>query len=241
MLIGITRVRNESLIIEDTIRHMLERVHSIVLYDDASTDNTVEIASSFDKVSVIQGSEWSHDRAAEETRHRRIAMTQAVRMGAEWCLCFDADERLFGDLPSMDAASPDGYRFQLFDGYMTDDCKAEYRSGPLESLPRMWGPERRDIVMLFRTAKSKFMGLDQREPVVAGRIEKTQTFVKHFGKCISVQQWEETCEYYSQWPKYAAKWNARRGRAIHTESDFGRRLYTWDELIMNQDAQVELI
>lgn len=240
MLIGITRVRNESLIIEDTLKHFLERVDHIVLYDDASTDDTVEIASSFDRVTVLQGAQWNTDRATEETRHRRIALTQAARTGAKWCLCFDADERLYGDLPAMDAGAPDGYRLQLFDGYMTPTLKMEYQSGRLELLPRMWGPERRDILMLFRVEGARFIGLDQREPVIAGPVERTQTFVKHFGKCISVHQWEETCEYYSRWPKYAEKWNARRGKAIHTVSDFGRELYKWEDLIGNEKLQVLL-
>ena len=50
MLVGITRVRDESLILEDTLQHFLARVDRVLLYDDCSTDNTVEIARSFDRV-----------------------------------------------------------------------------------------------------------------------------------------------------------------------------------------------
>lgn len=240
MLIGITRVRNESLIIEDTLRHMLERVEHVVLYDDDSEDGTADIASSFDRVTVIHGTPWTPERDAEETRHRRLALAEAVRLGATWCLCFDADERLYGDLPAMDAGALAGYRFRLFDGYITSECRAEYQSGRLELLPRMWGPERRDILMLFRAREARFVGLDQREPVMPGPVDTTATYVRHYGKCISVRQWEETCEYYSRWPKYADKWNARRGKAVHTVSDFGRELYEWDELIENASVQVPL-
>lgn len=231
MLVGITRVRNESLIIEDTLRHMGARVDHIVLFDDASEDNTVEIASSFNNITIIQGTEHRQSRDEEETRHRRMCLNKAKSIGADWVYCFDADERLEGDFPPMDAASPAGYRFKLFDGYMTKECRHEYQGGKLELLPRMWGPERRDILMLFRADKAQFIGLDQREPVVMGAVETTQVFVRHYGKCISIDQWEDTCEYYSRWPKYAEKWNARRGKAIHTESDFGAPLYTWDEVI----------
>lgn len=230
MLAAITRVRNESLILEDTLSHVLKRVDHVYLYDDASTDNTVEIATSFDNVTVTMGTHWRRDRDMEETRHRRLMLSQARRAGHEWCLCFDADERLVGDLPPFDD-TVNGYRFKLFDGYMTREHRAEYTHGDLSALPRMWGPERRDILMLFRISASQYMGMDQREPVVQGPVVTTDVYVKHFGKCISVRQWEETCQYYMQWPKYAKKWSKRVGKAIHDKSDFGRDLCTWDEVI----------
>src|SRR5690606_812836 len=116
-----------------TLAHFLAICDAIVLYDDCSTDETVAIARGFDRVTVIPGDEWRADRDAEETRHRAIAMERAKAMGAEWCLCFDADERLVGELPDLSA---DGYLFRLFDGYMTPDLQAPYAGGDLASLPR---------------------------------------------------------------------------------------------------------
>jgi len=42
-LIGITRVRNEGLIVRDTLDYVGKHVDAIVVYDDASTDRTLEI------------------------------------------------------------------------------------------------------------------------------------------------------------------------------------------------------
>lgn len=226
MIAGITRVRNESLIIEDTLRHFLGFVDHIFLYDDASEDNTVEIASSFVDVSIIRNNVWARDPFESNSRHRRILLDAAV--GFEWCLCFDADERIVGGMPcEMDAA--DGYRFRLFDAYLTPECREPYSNGQLAYLPRMWGPEYRDILMLFRTAKSAFRGVAAREPVVDGHVQRGPALVKHFGKCLSVEHWEETCDFYSTYfpEPYRKKWAARKGRAIHQESDFGRPLEKW--------------
>jgi hypothetical protein len=226
VITGITRVRNESLILADTLRHYLGVCDRIFVYDDDSTDATPEVAASFDRVTLIRGDAWRTDRTAEETRHRALLLD---RVQTEWVLCFDADERLEGPLPDLSA---DGYRFQLFDGYMTPECSEPYTGGPLAELPRMWGPERRDILMLFRKSKSVYRGRDKREPNTDGRIALAQTRVRHYGKCLSVEHWEETCDYYAQhFPEpYRSKWRARKGKAIHTLSDFGAPLKAWGEL-----------
>ena len=43
LIIGITRVRNESLILRDTLDHISNYVDAIIAYDDASTDQTLDI------------------------------------------------------------------------------------------------------------------------------------------------------------------------------------------------------
>lgn len=238
MLIGITRVRNEALIIGDTIRHYLERCDRIVLYDDDSTDDTVAIAAAAggDRIEIIRGTPWQVSRRPEETRHRALVMDRAREMGARWALCFDADERLVGELPDLRRPRAAGFTFRLFDGYLTDGMQEPYAGGPLEDLPRMWGPEYRDILILFRIDAARFVGDGNRCPRVQGAIARAPgVFVKHYGKCLSVEHWEETCRYYAAegWPEhYRVKWAARMGRAIHDASDRGRALRTWEHLMV---------
>lgn len=235
MLIGITRVRNEALIIADTVEHYLECCDRIVLYDDCSTDETVAIAQAAGGryIDIIRGDAWHSNRPAEETRHRHLVLKRASTLGARWCLCFDADERLVGKLPPLNG---DGYRFRLFDGYLTKERREHYTTGDLSTLPRMWGPEYRDILILFRTDKARYAGLDRREPILRGKISLAPVMVKHYGKCLSIEHWESTCAYYAtHFPEpYRSKWEARKGKAIHSNSDFGRNLYNWKELMQNQ-------
>ena len=42
-IVGMTRIRNEALILPDTLDYLADQVDAIVAYDDASTDETVDI------------------------------------------------------------------------------------------------------------------------------------------------------------------------------------------------------
>ena len=229
-IVGITRVRNEALIIADTLRHYADRCDRLLVYDDCSTDATPEIAADAGAV-VIRGDEWRQDRRAEETRHRGLLLDAARDMGATWVYCFDADERLVGELPPLVG---NGFTVRLFDGYLTADRQAPYTGGDLADLPRMWGPEYRDILTLFRVSASRYVGDGNRCPRTYGPIAESSALVQHYGKCLSVEHWEETCAYYSSplWPeRYRSKWEARKGKAIHERSDFGRPLYDWPDVV----------
>ena len=73
-LIGITRVRNEALILRDTLDYVGKHVDAIVAYDDASTDRTLEILGGHPKVAlIVTNRSWEADIAARriaEVRHR---------------------------------------------------------------------------------------------------------------------------------------------------------------------------
>lgn len=251
LLLGITRVRNESLLLPDTLAHVSEHVDAIVAYDDASTDTTLEMLQQHPKVAiVIQNTIWEStapERLTAETRHRGLLLRVArANMKFEWAYCFDADERIVGDvrgfLTSPMAANCDGLRVQLFDAYMTTDDQTPYAQGQrLLNFRRFFGPERRDILMLWRNNfHVRYKGQDAREPT---GVEKAivQFHCQHYGKSISIAQWEETCNYYlKHFPAetYGAKWLARKGLAIHEKSDFSRDLFPWGQELFERSVSI---
>jgi glycosyltransferase involved in cell wall biosynthesis len=239
-LIGSTRLRNEALILQDTLNYVGEQVDAIVAYDDASTDRTLEILRGHPKVVLIVTNEaWEEDiqaRRIAEGRHRGLLLQIArARLNFDWMFCFDADERVTGDLRGLArgscAGNCDGIRIRLFDAYMTpDDCAPYHPGRELLDFRRFFGPEQRDILMLWRNRPEVFFaGQHAREP---GGVERVQTelYCQHYGKSLSVEHWEETCDYYIRhfpFDTYGRKWLDRKGRAIHTQSDFMRPLYEW--------------
>lgn len=251
LLIGITRVRNESLILRDTLDYVSAHVDAIVAYDDASTDDTLNILQSHPKVAlVIENSSWDLDASARlraETRHRSLLLQVArSKLNFEWTLCFDADERVMGDLrafvESASASKCNGVRVRLFDAYMTPDDQAPFvRGQTLLGFRRFFGPERRDILMLWRNLPHvRYEGLDAREPTGVDQVV-TDFYCQHYGKAISLEQWEETCDYYvNHFPfeTYGRKWLARKANAIHIQSDFSRPLFEWNNELFDNAVRI---
>lgn len=230
-IIGITRVRNEEDIIINTLNHVSKLVDNIIVCDDASTDNTVELCKNHPKViSVIENKKWGstpQDRHVAEGKLRQLPYIEAVNNGADWVYYFDADEYI--DFNNVDFNSNiETYYFRLFDYYITEgDVDKNY-------LEREYiGPEYRDIPMLFKVNPNLFF--NQRIPIGYGKKTSLGGYVKHYGKAISIEEWDRTCEYYinHRWknmePSLLKRWQSRVGKAIHSKSDFGRDLITWGE------------
>jgi Glycosyl transferase family 2 len=243
-LIGITRVRNEDLILRDTLDYVGKYADAIVAYDDASTDRTLEILRGHSKVAIIiANGSWEEDikaRRLAEGRHRGLLLqTARAKLQFDWMLCFDADERVTGDLRAslrgLRTDSCEGIRVRLFDAYMTPNDCAPYQSHlELLGFRKFFGPEQRDILMLWRNRDEVvFAEHHAREP---GGIEQLRTdlYCQHYGKSLSVEHWEATCDYYIRhfpFETYGRKWRDRKGQAIHTQSDFMRPLYEWGETL----------
>ena len=251
VLIGITRVRNEALILRDTLNFVGRQVDAIIAYDDASTDRTLELLRGHPKVAfILANGVWESDVAARRTaehRHRQLLLQCArERLQFDWMFCFDADERVTGDLRGFvsgpHARVCDGVSIRLFDAYMTpDDCAPYQPEQELLGFRRFYGPERRDILMLWRNRPEVFFAQGhEREP---GGIERLRTdlYCQHYGKSLSVEHWEETCDYYIKhfpFDTYGRKWLARKGQAIHTQSDFMRPLYEWGDALFSNAVRI---
>ena len=233
-VVGLCRVRNEAAILKDTLDHFGQWCDNIIVYDDCSVDETVAIAMAHPKVGengvIEQFEPWQTDRTREEWRHRQILLDAGRVLKPDWFIYFDADERLVWDGKFQEDPAVDALYFDLYDAYITSgDADGDYTAR------RWFGPESRKIVFAYRNKPSmRYRHRDQRIVEGYSRADWAGT-VRHYGKAISIEEWESTCDYYIRWfpEPYKSKWRARKGKAIHTESDFGRPLYTWEEAQAN--------
>ncbi|MBD2445880.1 glycosyltransferase family 2 protein [Nostoc sp. FACHB-152] len=247
-LLAILRVRNEELIIADTLDHLASICDGIICYDDASTDKTFDILRQHRKVyAIIKNYDWlpnPEERIYRETQDRAELLQLATEYQPEWILCADADERYLGDIrPFIDSDQSqdiDAIRIQLFDAYITIEDREPFKKGQkLLNFRKYFGIERRDILMLWRNSSDVvFQGLDSREPTVpSSKNIIVKFYCQHYGKSLSVQHWEDTCDYYiNHFPfeVYGKKWLERKGKAIHLLSDFDTELQIWGEQLFNQ-------
>jgi len=227
-IIGITIIRNESEIINDTLNRMSKFCRGIVVVNDSSIDDTKKICENHHSViAVVDNVIWSEERIKEQGRLRNLALKKAKEYDPDWLFYFDADERPEIDLKLLETTKFDAIALRLFDFYITPmDVSMDYRSRT------KLGPEYRDILMFFRNEKSIFFNKSNREPILPKSFIKIKAgYVKHYGKAISVKEWEETCDYYDKHMRkqYGDKWAKRKGKAIHTKSDFGLPLIEWEE------------
>lgn len=232
---GLMKVRNEEHILFDTLENWKSFcTGGIYIYDDVSTDKTVQIARSHHSVKdVILGDFWDPDREKAEWFNRQQILARAQQDSGpdDWFVYFDADEHIynFKDFELFNSEHVKAIACRLYDVYITpEDENAFYKD-------REWvGPEYRTIPFFFRNSKYlRYQYPDQRvvdlEPGIRIPIHGD---IKHYGKGFSVAQWEATCDYYIRfWPKYADKWRMRKGKAVHAEyeSDFGNKLIKWKD------------
>jgi glycosyltransferase involved in cell wall biosynthesis len=249
-IVGVTRIRNEEDIIFNTLEHVSNLVDEIYIFDDYSTDSTTQICLKFPKVKrIIQAKTWEtnpHKRQILEGTQRQAIYKVAKESQPDWIYYFDADEYTDFDNIDLFDTSYDAYSMRLFDFYITpQDVEEQYLNR------KFMGPEFRDILTLFRPKPD--LHFYTRVPFASFSKVGHKGFIKHYGKAISIEQWEQTCDYYINFlyerqpgnSTISEKWKKRKGKAIHTQSDFGRSLIEWKDrfdtakIINNSKGQAE--
>ena len=243
-IIGLIREKNESLILEDTLTELEKIVDGFILLDDNSDDNSIEIAKKHPKcLAIIKNSKTiTGNRSMEESIHRELLLELAKTYHPQWIFYQDADERVENPvdvrnfmLNNINSPLIEAISFSFFDAYMTKNDSQAYHSGSLFNFRKLFGPERRDIVMAWKN-NPDITFMTRADLRVPDHIDPSKTitkfYVQHYGKALSVEQWEETCDYYiKHFPQYAEKWQARKGKGIHnTKSDFNRPLDSWHSI-----------
>lgn len=239
-IIGLTRVRNESFIIKDTLDLWgIVCTGGIYVYDDASTDSTPEICGGHPSVrAIVRGTAWDSVRERAEWMNRQAVLEEARPHASrnDWFAYFDADEHPYLDhWEWLHERAVKAVQCRLYDIYITpQDVNALYSERDFV------GPEYRTITMFFRNHPALSYDKPDQRVVSLPRDKRkviTAGFIKHFGKGISVAHWEATCDYYANhFPKYSEKWRKRKGKAIKSDylSDFGNPLISFSSVLKRE-------
>ena len=231
---GITKVRDEAHIISASLdnwaKYCTDGIH---VYDDGSTDGTPDICHEHPAVNEVISSDLfdpDRERAEWYCRHTVLHSARRFMSDGDWLCVFDADEHLEEfDATVLQDPQPSIVACMLFEAYITQE----------DRLAKSWNyrdyvaPEYQVMPYFYRWWENSgnFTEPDQRilrfgsPMLLSGK-------ARHYGKAISVEHFDRKCDYYStHWPKYAEKWAARKGKAVHEVSDFGNPLVRWEHIL----------
>ena len=89
-IVAMYRIKNEERWIKKSLESVLDICSEVVILDDGSTDNTVEICQSFDKVDVTHQTNLPTDEVRDMTK----LLKMTIKKKPEYILAFDGDEIL---------------------------------------------------------------------------------------------------------------------------------------------------
>jgi len=239
----LSRMRNEALLLPDFLKHIDPFIDEAFFFDDCSEDNTVEILRAYPKTKeVLRNYFHNPDQSFVQTAQRKMLLEnyRNSKDSGGWFILIEPDERInfnFDMLEEYDRQNIDMVYFRLFDAYITPEDQKPYEGEKLWNFRKYFGPEYRNIGFLFRKNAAFYdvATTNCRQPYVNGKTT-VDGLAQHYGKSLSIKQWEDNCDYYTRSvPALAEKWSARRGKAIHEVSDFNRPLYTWKQIISKKN------
>jgi hypothetical protein len=241
---GITKIRNEAHIIADTLDNWAQYCDAIHVYCDACTDDTAAICRAHPcVVEVMESDCMDPDRERAEWFNRHTVLHSARRFMSplDWIVNFDGDEHLYNIDPTiLDVPDVQVVVCRSYDTYITEEDKELTER---EYSGRRWvGPEWEWAPYFYSNRFPwDFTKPDQRNMSWGALAVPKEAYivhgaVRHWGKGLSVQKFEDKCKYYAETfgPRYADKWEKRRGRAVHTVSDFGQELVEWERIISGE-------
>ncbi len=250
-LVGITRVKDEKILIQEHLDHMAEFCDALCVYDDLSTDGTFEIIKNHPKVKVILQTDKSwqpkpvgkvKDPLELWKKNQEMLDVAKKELNPEWFIFLDVDEfldeDLQKDLPKILASKDyDAICFQMYDFFITEEDKDKPYNGDIRSLRRFAGTEYRNQLFLFRNVWSLFFKEGaHKEPngFKNNRVSFTDYKIKHYGKAKSIEDYYKKSQHYLKYRPHMRKTKFKFTQPpVHKDkSDLGK-LVTWEEIKHN--------
>ncbi len=135
-IVAMYRLKNEARWIEKSLESISDLCSKIVILDDGSTDNTIEICRSFSNVVDIY---QQKDLLLDEHRDRTKLLMMALKQNPDYLLALDGDEFLMPKsqdilLEELNVIYPDKFMFQFQFLYVWDKFNQYRYDGVYENI-----------------------------------------------------------------------------------------------------------
>lgn len=198
--LGVMRIKNEAAHIGEVIESVLPLCESIVILDDHSEDNTVEICESYgDRISIIP----SPFEGLDESRDKNFLLGEIRERSPNWVIWIDGDEVLApgsAELIRRCADDPRGYGTMTFDVCYVWDHSDQIR------IDGIFGRMRRASAFRYRAASAARLRFQETHGVnlhcgnvplgVTGPDAQPGVRLKHYGY-VTAEQRKRKYEWYT--------------------------------------------
>ncbi len=258
-VIGLLRVRNEKMLVNEQINHLADLCNAVYVYDDGSTDGTLEIIQKHPRVTgYIANQKWKpsiwpvKDKLMLSEKNMELinfARRKENLTAQDWFIYTDVDEKFEAGFKQklskiIQQKKYDLIIFELYDFFITDkDAKIPY-NGDIQSMRKYCGTEYRLLPFVFRNIPNLFLingavrdplGYDEK------RIWYSPYKIKHYGKAKTIDDYYAKREFYLRFRRQNRKAGFKFTKPpIHKvdegKSDLGR-LVTWDYLLAHPEIK----
>lgn len=260
-VIGLTRIKDEKMLIKEHLAHLAKLCDEIYIFDDGSCDGTLEIIKKHPQVNgYISNPDWKPSKwipradplrlAWKNGRLLEFARKKSKATKKDWLLFIDIDERFEDDFKDKleKVINQDKYDvvvFELYDFFLTpEDWNLPY-NGDITTMRKYCGNEYRLQAFVYRNLPNIFCPRGTHREFfgyLPKRVWYTNWKVRHYGKAKSIDDYKHKADWYKKYRGEVSDKDYKfRKPPIHKDgkSDLGK-LVPWEELKRNPRLRGEL-
>jgi hypothetical protein len=204
-IVGMMLVKNEShRYLEQSLEQMKKICSKIIILDDNSVDNTMDICSRYTELIYLE-KELSFTKNESSIRNKLLRLTLQECDNNDWIICLDADEiidektipNLYANINVANTNNINAIAFQLFDIW-TNGEDLKYREDNL------WNAHKRPWILCYRVTELLRSTCINDSKLHCGRFPNIATAIWDIECCVKIKHmgWAKKSDRLEKYSRY---------------------------------------